>query len=243
MEDGAPDPGIARAGATVAARRRELGISQRQLAREGIINATALIRFEKGRTWPRERTRHVLEEILQWPAGTIARIRDGEPAEAFMGTGSADSADGEFLASLVADAVQPALIRFDQAIADLPPADAPEFVDHASVILADLRKLEQIGARAVRHSRGSAVEVVKALGVIRRRYDELMLRTSEHPAATLGQRLYAARHRANLTASEVAAISGLPDELVVAVENGAAVDDAEKAARIEALIQDLDSDH
>ena len=242
MEDGAPDPGIARAGAAVAARRRELGISQRELARDKIINATALIRFEKGRTWPRERTRHVLEQILQWPAGAISRIRDGEPAEAFMGSARADSSDGEFLASLVADAVQPALVRFDQAIASLPPSDAPEFVDRASAILADLRKLEQMGARAVRHSRGSAVEVVKALGVIRRRYDELMLRTSEHRDATVGQRLYAARHRANLTAGEVAAISGLSDQLVVEVENGASVDDADQAARIEAVIQDLNSD-
>ncbi|AMC75534.1 alanine-rich protein [Mycobacterium tuberculosis] len=48
----APDPGVVRAGAAAAARRRELDISQRSLAADGIINAGALIAFEKGRSWP-----------------------------------------------------------------------------------------------------------------------------------------------------------------------------------------------
>ena len=73
------DPGMVRAGAAAAARRRELDISQRSLAADGIINAGALIAFEKGRSWPRERTRAKLEEVLRWPPGTIARLRQGEP--------------------------------------------------------------------------------------------------------------------------------------------------------------------
>ena len=72
------DQGMARAGAAAAARRRELDISQRSLAADGIINAGALISFEKGRSWPRERTRAKLEEVLRWPPGTIARLRHGE---------------------------------------------------------------------------------------------------------------------------------------------------------------------
>ena len=75
---GAVDPGMVRAGAAAAARRRELDISQRSLAADGIINAGALIAFEKGRSWPRERTRAKLEEVLRWPPGTIARLRDGQ---------------------------------------------------------------------------------------------------------------------------------------------------------------------
>ena len=51
------DPGMVRAGAAAAARRRELNVSQRSLAADGVINAGALIAFEKGRSWPRERTR------------------------------------------------------------------------------------------------------------------------------------------------------------------------------------------
>lgn len=46
----AVDPGMERAGAAAAARRRELDISQRSLAADGIINAGALISFEKGRS-------------------------------------------------------------------------------------------------------------------------------------------------------------------------------------------------
>ncbi len=58
------DPGVARAGAAVSARRRELQITQRTLAKYRIMNAGALIAFEKGRSWPRERTRAKLEEVL-----------------------------------------------------------------------------------------------------------------------------------------------------------------------------------
>ena len=54
---------MARAGAAVAARRAELGMSQREIARQKMITAPALIAFEKGRSWPRERTRHMLEEL------------------------------------------------------------------------------------------------------------------------------------------------------------------------------------
>src|SRR4029078_2001129 len=70
---GVVDPGMVRAGAVAAARRRELDISQRRLAADGIINAGALIAFEKGRSWPRERTRARLEEVLRWPPGPIQR--------------------------------------------------------------------------------------------------------------------------------------------------------------------------
>ena len=55
------DPGIARAGAAVAARREELHITQRNLARDKIMNAGALIAFEKGRSWPRRQTLAKLE--------------------------------------------------------------------------------------------------------------------------------------------------------------------------------------
>ena len=83
------DPGMVRAGAAAAARRRELNISQRSLAADGIINAGALIAFEKGRSWPRERTRAKLEEVLRWPPGTIALVlttaRDAEEAVSMDG--------------------------------------------------------------------------------------------------------------------------------------------------------------
>src|SRR3954462_12100561 len=101
----AGDPGIARAGAAVAARRRELDIKQRNLAKFKLINAGALIAFEKGRSWPRERTRAKLEEILQWPAGTIATIRYGGQVPGAVPEPPADGAT----ASLIAGAVDGAL--------------------------------------------------------------------------------------------------------------------------------------
>lgn len=234
VEDGAADDGIARAGAAVAARRRELGISQRELARRKIITAPALIHFEKGRSWPRERTRHTLEELLQWPAGTIARIRAGAPADEVV----TDSADSSESSVLVADALKLTLTRFDTAIDDLPPSASPDFVERASTILADLRKLEALAARAMRHSQGSPAEVVKSLGLIRGRYDELMLKAAAHPGASLGQRLYAARRRANLSAGEAAAVGGLSAQLVESVEAGQLLDPG-SAERVEALIRDL----
>ena len=131
-----PDPGLARAGAAAAARRRELDISQRSLAADGIINAGALIAFEKGRSWPRERTRAKLEEVLQWPTGTIARIRRGEPAVArraprqlpqctAQATPQTPIADGA--ASLIAQAVVAAVDGCSLAIAALPPPEDPGF--------------------------------------------------------------------------------------------------------------------
>jgi transcriptional regulator with XRE-family HTH domain len=230
VDDAAIDTGVARAGTAVAARREELGISQRELARRKIITAPALIAFEKGRAWPRERTRHTLEELLQWPAGTIARIRAGAPPP--------EDAPGaptvEDDASLVADALTLALARFDDAIAQLPAPRAPQFTQRATVILADLHKLEGLAARAVPHSHGSPA-VVKALSAIRRRYDELMCQAADSPGATLGQRLYAARRRVNLSAAESAAALGAPAEVIEALEAGRPPDTI-TAERIEALI-------
>src|SRR6202022_5019374 len=140
------------AGAACAARREELGISQRELARRRAITAPALIAFEKGRAWPRERTRHTLEELLQWPAGTIARIRAGAPPpQVAPGPQGRDGSE----VALVADAVELALARFDDAIGALPSPTGTGFAARAAVILADLHKLERLAARAVRHSGGS----------------------------------------------------------------------------------------
>jgi transcriptional regulator with XRE-family HTH domain len=207
-----------------------LGISQRELARRKVISAANLIAFEKGRAWPRERTRHTLEELLQWPAGTIAAIRGGAPppdAAAPHSNGSTDT-------SLIEETLQVALARFDDAIEQLPPPVDVAYAPRANTILVDLHRLEQLAARAVRHSQGSPV-VIKALSTVRRRYEELMLQAAASPGATLGQRLYAARRRANLSAAEAAAAVGATTELIEAIEAGKQVDDA-TAARIDDFI-------
>lgn len=236
------DPGLARAGAAAAARRRELDISQRSLAADGIINAGALIAFEKGRSWPRERTRAKLEEVLQWPAGTIARIREGEPAGPQAAPApppepapDASSTDGP--ASLIAQAVAAAVDTCSLAIAALPSPEDPDFTERAAPILADLRQLEAIAVQATRISRITP-ELIKALSAVRRHHDKLMTLGATAPGATLAQRLYAARRRANLSAAETAQAAGVAEEMVVRAEAEETLP-AEVSEAIEALISQI----
>jgi transcriptional regulator with XRE-family HTH domain len=234
VDEDAGDPGIARAGAAVAARRRELDIKQRNLARYKIINAGALIAFEKGRSWPRERTRAKLEEVLQWPAGTIATIRYGGAVPGAQPEPQGD--DGA--ASLIVGAVEVAMKTFGAAIESLPADHDAEFTARTTVILSDLRKLETVVARAAQRSRGTP-DVVLALRTVRGCYDDLVFRAAASPGATLGQRLYVARRRANLSAAETANAAGVPAELVDAVEAGEPAGDAD-AAKLSELITSLD---
>jgi transcriptional regulator with XRE-family HTH domain len=230
------DPGMVRAGAAAAARRRELDISQRSLAADGIINAGALISFEKGRSWPRERTRAKLEEVLQWPPGTIARLRRGEPVAAEERSEQLTVPGDE--APLIAQAVITAVNTFGSAIEALPAAEDPEFTPRVSKILADLRQLEAVAARAARISKVSPA-LIKALSAVRSRYDELMLRAAIAPAATLGQKLYATRRGANLTILETAQAAGVSEDDVVRAEAEEPVPPF-AAAAIESLVEQID---
>ena len=227
------DPGIARAGAAVAARREELKLTQRYLARSGIVNAGALIDFEKGRRWPRRATLAKLEDALQWPHGTIARIRreradpDGDDT-VMMNT---------VRAPLMAEAVEVALTTINTAIESLPAPSEPDFSHRAASILGDLRKLETVAAGAARSAKG-APEVALVLSGVRRCYKDLMLRAARAPGATLGQRLYAARYRAELTVEETANAAGVPAEVITAAEAEVPLD-AETARALSAVLASL----
>lgn len=215
---GVGDPGMVRAGAAAAARRRELDISQRSLAADGIINAGALIAFEKGRSWPRERTRAKLEDVLRWPPGAIGRLRRGEPIR--PGQPLADDANrssGGDEALLIAQAVITAVNTFGAAVDALPASEDRQFTPRISAILADLRQLEAVAARAARINKVTPA-LIRALSAIRGRYDELMLRAAAGPNATLGQRLYAARRGANLTIAETAQAAEVSEDTVVCAE-------------------------
>jgi DNA-binding XRE family transcriptional regulator len=227
--------GSRRAGAAYAARRQELALTQRELARKGIITASSLIAFEKGRSWPRERTRATLEEIVRWPAGTLADIAAGGDIP-----GSADAAFAEpSQETVIVGAIEVAMSSVNAAIANLPALDSPKYAERIRAVLADLRRLESVTARAVRTSQGSA-SVIKSLIAIRRRYDELMTHAATARGATIGQRLYTARRHANLTPAEAAAAIGAPVDLIIAVENETAPP-AEARSRLEALIDDLNA--
>jgi transcriptional regulator with XRE-family HTH domain len=237
---GVLDAGVARAGAAAAARRRELDISQRSLAADGIINAGALIAFEKGRSWPRERTRAKLEEVLRWPPGTIAKIRRGEPVGARSATTAAAmpvaSAGDE--APLIAQAVESAVNTMGPTAAALPPVDHPDFTPRVTAILSEVRQLEAVAARAARISKVTPA-LIKALSAVRRRMDELTMLAATAPHATLGQRLYAARRRNNLTIAETAQAAGVSDDDVAGAEAEQPISTA-AAEAIEALIGELE---
>jgi transcriptional regulator with XRE-family HTH domain len=234
---GEVDPGIECAGAAAAARRRELDIAQRSLARDKIINAGALIAFEKGRSWPREQTRRKLEEVLQWPPGTIDRIRQGATPPA-----TDDDITTTYLAAtrsapLIVQAIHTATNTLKTAVASLPAVGDPAFAARAAPLLADLRQLEGIATTAARDA-GGTTQLTIALSTIRRLYGELMTRAADSPNPTLGQRLYAARRRADLTVNEIAAAAGLPASTITAVENDAPVPPAAITA-IESIITQL----
>jgi transcriptional regulator with XRE-family HTH domain len=229
------DPGLVRAGAAAAARRRELDISQRSLAADGIINAGALIAFEKGRSWPRERTRAKLEEVLQWPPGTIARLRQGEPVARERPTDAVPGADE---GQLIAQAVITAVHTLAGAVDSLPPVDDAEFTPRVTAILADLRRLEAVAARATRISQVTPA-LIKALGTVRRQIDELTMLAATAPRATLGQRVYATRRRANLTIAETAQAAGVSEDDIARAEAEEPVSTASIDA-IDALLKQLD---
>jgi hypothetical protein len=109
----------------------------------------------------------------------------------------------------MAEAVEFAMHGINTAMADLPDEADGQFTAKVANILSDLRKLEKLAAKAARNARGTP-SVVLALSNVRRRYNDLMLRAAQSPAATLGQRLYEARHRAELSLDEAATAAGLP---------------------------------
>jgi transcriptional regulator with XRE-family HTH domain len=213
-ESGELDPGMARAGAAAAARRREMNISQRSLAADGIINAGALIAFEKGRSWPREKTRAKLEEVLQWPTGAIARLRRGGSVGIQERTQTSSARDE---VPLIAQAVIAAAGTFGPAVESLPAVDDPDYTPRATAILSDLRKLEAVASRAARISKVTPA-LIKALSAVRSAYDALMMQAATAPNATLGQRLYAARRRANLSILETAQAAGVSEDAVISAE-------------------------
>jgi transcriptional regulator with XRE-family HTH domain len=231
------DPGMVRAGAAAAARRRELDISQRSLAADGIINAGALIAFEKGRSWPRERTRQKLEEVLRWPPGTIASLRKGGPIRHTESGVASPTGPGGDEVSLIAQAVVTAVSTFSSTVASLPAVNDPAFTPRVTTILKDLRQLEAVAARAARIGRVTP-PLIRALGTVRSLYDDLMMRAAGAPHATLGQRLYAARRGANLTVLETAQAAGVSERTIELAEADEPVSGADVGA-IEELITQI----
>jgi transcriptional regulator with XRE-family HTH domain len=233
---GVSETAARRVGQAIAERREELGLTQRFLAREKVVNASVLGNIEKGRSWPRSSTQARLEQVLRWPRGEISRIAAGEGAPA---TGAADEdttavVPGAVRAPLMSEALQVALSGVRTAIDVLPSNADPGYSAAVGAVLADLRRLLSLAERAAR----DAPDVVLVLSAVRRCYNDVMLRAARAPGATLGQRLFAARHGAELSAAEAAAAAGVDVGAVTAAETDAAVAAVDIAA-LEALITAL----
>lgn len=225
--------GVARAGAAFAARRKELGLTQRDLAAMKLISAPALVAFEKGRAWPRDRTRAKLEQAVKWPPGTLSKLNNGGQAPAEPGKETRRDDTTELLTGAVTMAAGPVLGSVDT----LPDDDDPAFPARVRAVLADLRQLESLTARAVRSSQGSA-EVLKLLREVRHRYDRLMARAAAAPGASLGQRLYVVRNAATFSVAETAGAADVAPEVVVAAEAEQPISEADQR-QLEKLIADL----
>ncbi|WP_158240396.1 FHA domain-containing protein [Mycobacterium hubeiense] len=207
------DPDVARAGAVARARRLSRGKSQRDFEKAGIISQTTLVNFERGRHWPRARTRAKLESVLGLPQGGLAAIKRGEPIPDDDPTEVVSvSAEFQAMRRLAEVALNAITARIDL----LPAPSEPAFSPSATALLAELRTLLDAAAEAARSSEG--VAAAKMLINIRRTYHDLMMRAAGSPGATLGQRLYAARRNADLTEEETAAAAGVPVDAVRAVE-------------------------
>ena len=195
---GVLDPGMVRAGAAAAARRRELDISQRSLAADGIINAGALIAFEKGRSWPRDRTRAKLEEVLRWPPGTITGSGRGGGSRGALASSRRPSAAAT-RCPLIAQAVVAAVNTLGATIDALPALDDPDFTPRITAILSDLRQLEAVAARAAAHRQGDPAADQGAEHGAPPDPTSSRCWPPRRRRRPLGQRLYAARRSANLT--------------------------------------------
>jgi transcriptional regulator with XRE-family HTH domain len=211
---GEVDLSVARAGAAVAARREELGLSQRKLADERIVSQSQLVKFERGEHWPRQSTLTKIEGYLDWPPGTIARIRAGANAP--------DAESTEVLSptvqvAVLIDASEIALRVLLARAAGLPSTSAPQFGAEIAPLLSELRRLERTISGAAATSTGRP-EIARLLSQIRLTIEELAGIASRAPGATLGQRLTAVRTRSRLSIAEVAAAAGTDTDTVTAAE-------------------------
>jgi pSer/pThr/pTyr-binding forkhead associated (FHA) protein len=227
------DPGVARAGTAAAARREELGFSQRKLSDDKVIGQSNLVAFERGRRWPRDSTRAKLEQALNWAPGTLTRIRYGA---AIPEDDSTEVISDSVRVAVLLDALELALNGIKARVPKLPSITSGTFAAEAGVLLAELRRVQAAAAEGARSATGS--EIALLLSDVRRTYNELTILAARAPDAPLSQRLYAARHHAELTVEETANASAVDSETVIAAEADRPIP-PDAAAALETLIAQL----
>lgn len=236
------DAGIVFAGAAVAKRRNELKLSQRVLAADKVINAGALINFEKGRSWPRSSTQYALEDVLGWPRGEISRLRreynSGGTTTAVAALTAAQEPDPEKTVmlppreatgshtvdpSFLAQWAETSLAQAKAHRAELPEVSKPKYASEVARLIGSLSGLETL-----LHTASSAPELRSVFLRVRTELREVMLQAATSPHATGGQQLFAARDRARLSVEDAAAMAGVPAASVTSFEAGGALADEDK---------------
>lgn len=172
------------------------------------------------------------------PRGTIAGIRNGTAVN--PDADERATVTNTMQAPLVAEAINLAMHSIAPRIQGLPKPRNGEFTPQISAILADLRKLVSVATNAARVTKGTPAAIL-ALRTVRRTYNDVMLLAAKSPTATAGQRLYTARHQANLSIEEAANAAGLSPEVVTAVEEEREIPQ-DAVERIETLIAHLSVD-
>jgi hypothetical protein len=137
-------------------------------------------------------------------------------------------------APVIVSLADAAMHMYTAAIDSLPFPGDKKFHKRADVVLSGLRKLRAALTDAASRSR-STPTVIVALSQVRRRYDDLMTHAASAPGSSLGQQLYAARIRANLSAQEVANGAGLRADLLDDLEAGE-IPTEEEASKVRELI-------
>ncbi|GCA99336.1 hypothetical protein [Mycolicibacterium sp. NCC-Tsukiji] len=153
-----------------------------------------------------------------------------------MGTHHNGGSDRDGVPNHRARIAHTALRTLVARIESLPASDSDGFVTAAGRVLHELRKLD-VTISAAAEFGGPAP--VLALSAIRRTYTALLSRVAQSPHATLGQRLAASRHRAELTAFEAAGACGVALEVIVGVEARLPVPE-DAAAALQGLVDQLD---
>lgn len=128
------------------------------------------------------------------------------------------------------------LLTLVAQIETLPAPDSREFITAASRVLHELRKLDLTASAPAELGEPTPPLTLSA---IRRTYTALLNHVAQSPHATLGQRLAAARHRAELTAFEAADACGVALDVIVGVEAGLPVPE-DAAAALQGLVDQLD---
>lgn len=248
------DAGNVYAGAQFAAARRQLRLSQRALASDGVINAGALISFEKGRSWPRKATREKLEDVVHWKRGTIDKLRrdyanggqttaavsvpvlaavpDPEktvvvppaPAPAPPSPSREETGTSAIDPGFLAQWARQNLALARAHRAELPAASKPAYQPAVARLISELASLELLV-----HNASATPELRPVFLQVRNELREVMLAAAESPTATSGQRLFAVRDRDRLSVEDAAMLAGVPAESVRAFETGGEVPATDKA--------------